>query len=134
MSKHGAFHEQWRNGEEFAGANSQPEYPLPNAPANIVIDLEGQMKSVKGSRDSIAAEYSIATSTKYLYLSLYFALNLALTIYNKAVLGRVCQRSNLGIFLGGVRMLMSAHHSSLSHGYSQLYTPEQRLWAVTSCC
>ena len=36
-----------------------------------------------------AHEYSIPTRTKYLYLSLYFGLNLTLTLFNKAVLGQV---------------------------------------------
>lgn len=36
-----------------------------------------------------AHEYSIPTKTKYFYLSLYFGLNLTLTLFNKAVLGQV---------------------------------------------
>lgn len=36
-----------------------------------------------------AWEYTIPSSTKYMYLVLYFTLNLVLTLYNKAVLGRV---------------------------------------------
>ena len=49
-------------------------------------DLEAQREEVIGHS---AAEYHIPTSTKYLYLCLYFALNLSLTIYNKALLGKV---------------------------------------------
>lgn len=37
-----------------------------------------------------APEYTIPSSTKYVYLALYFILNLVLTLYNKAVLGKVC--------------------------------------------
>ena len=37
----------------------------------------------------IALEYGVAAHTKYLYLGLYFALNLIITLYNKAVLGKV---------------------------------------------
>ena len=48
-------------------------------------DLEAQRKEVVGHS---AAEYQIPTSTKYLYLCLYFALNLSLTIYNKALLDK----------------------------------------------
>ena len=40
-------------------------------------------------KEITAHEYSIPTRTKYLYLSLYFGLNLTLTLFNKAVLGQV---------------------------------------------
>lgn len=40
-------------------------------------------------KEVIAHEYSIPATTKYLYLSLYFGLNLTLTLFNKAVLGQV---------------------------------------------
>ena len=50
-------------------------------------DVEAQSPS--RSIRVIAPEYSIPTKTKSLYLGLYFALNLALTLYNKAVLGKV---------------------------------------------
>lgn len=43
-------------------------------------------------KPTTAAEYSVPTRTKLLYLAGYFALNLSLTIYNKAVLGGVCLR------------------------------------------
>ena len=52
-------------------------------------DVEAQTHS-EGKKAN-APEYGIPTSTKYLYLGLYFALNLVLTLYNKAVLGEVCQ-------------------------------------------
>ena len=38
-----------------------------------------------------ASEYLVSTRTKMLHLSAYFMFNLTLTIYNKAVLGKVCQ-------------------------------------------
>ena len=41
------------------------------------------------NRELTAHEYSIPTRTKYLHLSLYFGLNLALTLFNKALLGQV---------------------------------------------
>ena len=44
--------------------------------------------------DSSAAEYRVPTSTKYLFLGIYFTLNLALTIYNKFVLGKVCSEKS----------------------------------------
>lgn len=52
-------------------------------------DVEAQMRHARTqSTATIAPEYQIPTSTKYLYLALYFALNLTLTLYNKAVLGK----------------------------------------------
>ena len=36
-----------------------------------------------------AAEYRVPTRTKYLYLGVYFGLNLGLTLFNKAILGKV---------------------------------------------
>ena len=52
-------------------------------------DLEAQR--IKKRADVSAAEYQVPTSTKYFFLAIYFTLNLALTIYNKLVLGKVCQ-------------------------------------------
>ena len=46
-------------------------------------------------KEGTAYEYSIPTGTKYLYLSLYFGLNLTLTLFNKAVLGQVSEHSQL---------------------------------------
>lgn len=37
----------------------------------------------------VAAEYTIPTQKKLIYLSVYFGLNLGLTLYNKALLGNV---------------------------------------------
>jgi len=45
------------------------------------------------SPSSTGLEYSIPTQTKLMHLAAYFSLNLVLTIYNKAVLGEVCQLS-----------------------------------------
>ena len=52
-------------------------------------DLEAQLTREKTS--ATATEYQTPTSTKYLYLGVYFALNLTLTIYNKYALGKVCR-------------------------------------------
>ena len=52
-------------------------------------DVEAQ--SPLENKRANAPEYGIPTRTKYLYLGLYFTLNLALTLYNKAVLGKACQ-------------------------------------------
>ena len=58
----------------------------------IKSDVEAQARHVRAqSTATIAPEYQIPTRTKYLYLALYFALNLTLTLYNKAVLGKVRQ-------------------------------------------
>ena len=50
------------------------------------VDVEAQTKEAIGIS---AAEYHVPLATKYFYLSIYFALNVALTICNKAVLGKV---------------------------------------------
>ena len=56
----------------------------------IKSDIEAQARHERTqSTTNIAPEYQIPTSTKYLYLALYFGLNLTLTLYNKAVLGKV---------------------------------------------
>lgn len=56
----------------------------------IKSDIEAQSRHARAqSTPTIAPEYQIPTSTKYLYLALYFGLNLTLTLYNKAVLGKV---------------------------------------------
>jgi len=52
-------------------------------------DIEAQLRLK--TKIAIAPEYDVPTSTKYLYLILYFTLNLCLTLYNKAVLGKVCR-------------------------------------------
>lgn len=52
-------------------------------------DIEAQSRLARAqSTPNVAPEYQIPTSTKYLYLALYFGLNLTLTLYNKAVLGK----------------------------------------------
>ena len=57
-------------------------------------DLESQRPSTTQdiTPGSHAAEYSVPAKTKYIFLGLYFGLNLSLTLFNKAVLGKVCAR------------------------------------------
>ncbi len=57
----------------------------------IKSDVEAQTRQAQAQSTAatIAPEYQIPTNTKYLYLALYFGLNLTLTLYNKAVLGKV---------------------------------------------
>lgn len=71
-----------------------------------------------------AAEYRVAPRTKYMYLGVYFGLNLALTLFNKAILGRVstpdsecsaCQMMQADLCSG----------SLLSLGFSPPYTLPQ---------
>lgn len=56
-------------------------------------DIEGQsLPTVPDSATTsgqFATEYQVASHVKYLYLTLYFGLNLSLTLFNKAVLGKV---------------------------------------------
>jgi len=57
-------------------------------------DLESQATKKKDTRLPPAraeSEYNVPTGTKVAYLSIYFLLNVSLTIYNKAVLGKVCE-------------------------------------------
>ncbi len=57
------------------------------------LDLDFHDPETQSLRDRhieiTAHEYNIPTRTKYLHLSLYFGLNLTLTLFNKAVLGQV---------------------------------------------
>lgn len=56
-------------------------------------DLEAQ-SPVPAPAGPVNAEYRVPTRTKLAYLGGYFFLNLALTIYNKAVLGKVRERKS----------------------------------------
>lgn len=53
-------------------------------------DLEKQQSAPQAppANSQEGAEYSVSTKTKLLCLALYFAVNLTLTLYNKAVLGK----------------------------------------------
>lgn len=51
---------------------------------------ESQIPIISPRLDS---EYSVPAATKFAYLSVYFLCNVGLTIYNKAVLGKVCYLS-----------------------------------------
>ena len=55
---------------------------------NDILDPEAQTAQRRAKAGAV--EYQVPSSTKYLFLGIYFALNLALTIYNKYVLGKVC--------------------------------------------
>ena len=92
---------------------------------SVDIDLEAQITREKAN--ATATEYQTPTSTKYLYLGCYFALNLALTIYNKYVLGKVCRpvsslpRLHADLALV-VRIPMAAHnHPYRNHGAGLLH-------------
>lgn len=59
-----------------------------------VEDIESQPISNQEFKEKpavlpVAAEYTIPTQKKMIYLSVYFGLNLGLTLYNKALLGNV---------------------------------------------
>ncbi|CAF9923420.1 UAA transporter [Imshaugia aleurites] len=75
-------------GSEDERTNSQ-DSRMDKETLGIKSDVEAQNRHVRAqSAATIAPEYQIPTSTKYLYLALYFGLNLTLTLYNKAVLGK----------------------------------------------
>ena len=52
-------------------------------------DLESQGNLKEAVSGKHAAEYSVPAKKKYTFLGLYFGLNLSLTLFNKAVLGKV---------------------------------------------
>jgi len=54
----------------------------------LLDDIESQ-KIAQLDVSQQGAEYSVATRAKLLYLAGYFALNLSLTLYNKAILQNV---------------------------------------------
>lgn len=70
---------------------------------------------------SHAAEYSVPARTKYLYLGLYFGLNLSLTLFNKAVLGKASLEIFDDVLLTTYKLTYSI--SSLSLGSSPPFIP-----------
>ena len=63
-----------------------------------------------------AHEYNVSTRKKYLYLGLYFALNLTLTIFNKAVLRTVSGTSGSDSFISNDAQADQRSPSLLFHG------------------
>lgn len=75
-------------GSEDERTNSQ-DSKMEKETLIVKSDIEAQSRLARAqSTPNVAPEYQIPTSTKYLYLALYFGLNLTLTLYNKAVLGK----------------------------------------------
>jgi hypothetical protein len=61
---------------------------------SVTSDLEAQATEKKDAQFQSAkaeTEYNVPTWKKVAYLTVYFLLNISLTIYNKAVLGNVSQ-------------------------------------------
>ena len=86
-------------GSEDERANSQ-DSRMEKETLDTKSDVEAQNRHDRAhSTATIAPEYQIPTRTKYLYLALYFGLNLTLTLYNKAVLGKVRWPWPLRLFL-----------------------------------
>lgn len=71
--------------------SSEEKVPL-NGHISHVSDIEAQERCRSAQ---VAPEYTVPSSTKYTYLALYFGLNLLLTLYNKAVLGKVRRLSTI---------------------------------------
>lgn len=125
-------------GSEDERTNSQ-DSRMENQTLAIKSDVEAQTRHLRTqSTGTIAPEYQIPTSTKYLYLALYFGLNLTLTLYNKAVLGKVCSPRLSRLFVELRRrfalVLTCEFCSSLSHGCSLPCTRPRRHWAATYSC
>lgn len=74
LSKEGLLAQELR-GDDLESLRFQKEKNVPLATAGV--------------------EYTVSTRTKLVYLAGYFALNLLLTIYNKAVLGGVSKLHNI---------------------------------------
>ncbi len=49
-------------------------------------DIEAQFERAQAAVES---EYQVSAATKWAYLAAYFSCNVALTLYNKMILGRV---------------------------------------------
>ncbi|KAL8832749.1 MAG: hypothetical protein Q9191_000086 [Dirinaria sp. TL-2023a] len=81
-------HRQRYEGDDSVRSSTQLADSGSDSYNDSALDLEGQRSRDEESRDRSAAEYYVPTGTKYVYLGLYFALNLALTMYNKVVLGK----------------------------------------------
>ena len=56
-------------------------------------DIEAQQPMNNLTSGRHGAEYSVPLRTKFTYLGLYFSLNLGLTLFNKAILDKVCYKS-----------------------------------------
>ena len=85
-------HTDYATREQAHGSDSEDDIVLngnEGLPEKHDRDPEAQLATKRPTMS--AAEYRIPTKTKYLYLAIYFILNLALTIYNKYVLGKVCK-------------------------------------------
>ena len=126
-------------GSEDERTNSQ-DSRMETETLTLKSDVEAQNRQAKAqsTATTIAPEYQIPTSTKYLYLALYFGLNLTLTLYNKAVLGKVRSPclSELSIQLQqpGVLVLTYECPSLLFHGCSLPCIRLQRPWDATYSC
>lgn len=68
-------------GEKYAMLNKVEDIEAAHIPPSPTVSEAASGKH--------AAEYRVAPRTKYMYLGVYFGLNLALTLFNKAILGKV---------------------------------------------
>lgn len=85
------------------------------------------LNSDESSSGKHGAEYRVDARTKYTYLGVYFGLNLGLTLFNKAILGKVNDfRGDGGIDMG----LISA---SLQFRFPWLLTTIHTSTAALGC-
>jgi hypothetical protein len=98
----------------------------------VISDLEAQATEKRTPLVPAKAEteYNVPAATKVAYLSVYFLLNVSLTIYNKAVLGKVGRQSNLILSsqeqaadLETVYVSMAAHSPPYRVGVDRMLPP-----------
>lgn len=108
-------------------------------------DVESQWKDENGplfQAASIDSKYR-PTTTKFAYLAVYFLCNVSLTIYNKAVLGKVFTSFFLSFSFPLLFSILRAfeiaernwqNSSSHTHGYSQPSTLAAHRLDAMCCC
>lgn len=76
--------------EDVSEKDADPSYASsPTSSLPLLQDEEAHVEKEESADKNIAAEYLVSTHIKLILLGLYFAMNLSLTLYNKAILGSV---------------------------------------------
>lgn len=89
--------------EPYMDSDSEPRQTQSLLPGDLEAQAavkESVTTTESASSQNVAAEYFVSTKVKLICLGLYFAMNLGLTIYNKAVLGSVCRSDDKASLAG----------------------------------